>query len=194
MQGDKEPNTCSLGALFTLIVSNLNPRQSRLSRLGVSWMTNSSLPEEVALKPMTLRVCELLPPSQGIRRPCFACFFTKIYSKYIKNVGIKLASLKSIFQYKSNDTNFIQYNQVLVSLFIRSKFALDYACALFLKTEVVTRRRPTSQISCKNRYSRTWQAESTVCKTSSEMETSSKVSCLRSGKFREGLISLGNLQ
>jgi hypothetical protein len=75
MQGDKGPNICSLGALFTLIVSNLNPRQSRLSRLGVSWMTNSSLPEEVALKLMTLRVCELLPPSQGIRRPCFACFF-----------------------------------------------------------------------------------------------------------------------
>jgi hypothetical protein len=32
---------------------------------------------------------------------------TKIYSKYIKNVGIKLASLKSMIQYKSNDTNFM---------------------------------------------------------------------------------------
>jgi hypothetical protein len=62
---------------------------------------------------------------------------TKIYSKYIKNVCIKLASLKSMFQYKSNDNNFTQYNQVLVALFIRSKFALKCACALFLKTEVV---------------------------------------------------------
>jgi hypothetical protein len=47
---------------------------------------------------------------------------TKIYSKYIKNVGIKIASFKSMFQYKSNDTNFTQYNQVLVALFIRLKF------------------------------------------------------------------------
>jgi hypothetical protein len=68
--------------------------------------------------------CIILPPSQEIRRPRFACFFfTKIYSKYIKNVGIKLASLKSMFQYKSNNNNFTQYNKVLVALFIRSKFA-----------------------------------------------------------------------
>jgi hypothetical protein len=54
----------------------------------------------------------LLPPSpsQGKRCPRFACFLIKIYSKYIKNVDIKLASLKSIFQYKSNDTHFTQYN------------------------------------------------------------------------------------
>jgi hypothetical protein len=62
---------------------------------------------------------------------------TKIYSKYIKNIGIKLASLKSMFQYNSNDTNITRYNQVLVSLFIRSKFALEYSCALFLEREVV---------------------------------------------------------
>jgi hypothetical protein len=62
---------------------------------------------------------------------------TKIYFKYIKNIDIKLASLKSMFQYKSNHTNFIQYNQFLVALFIRSKFALKYAYALFLKMEVV---------------------------------------------------------
>jgi hypothetical protein len=62
---------------------------------------------------------------------------TKIYSKYIKNVGIKLASLKSMFQYESNDTNFTQYNQVLVALFIGLKFALKYVCALFLEMEVV---------------------------------------------------------
>jgi hypothetical protein len=43
-----------------------------------------------------------------------------------------------MFQYKLNDTNFTKYNQVLVALFIRSKFALECACALFLKTEVVT--------------------------------------------------------
>jgi hypothetical protein len=42
-----------------------------------------------------------------------------------------------MFQYKSNDTNFAQYNQVLVALFVRSKFALKYACALFLEKEVV---------------------------------------------------------
>jgi hypothetical protein len=75
-------------------------------------------------------------------RPRFACFsLTKIYSKYIKNVGIKLASLKSMFQYKSNNTNFTQYNQVLVSLFIRLKFALECVCTLFLETEVVEGRR-----------------------------------------------------
>jgi hypothetical protein len=62
---------------------------------------------------------------------------TKIYSKYIKNIYIKLVSLKSMFQYKSNDTNFTQYKQVLIALFIRSKFALEYVCALFLETEVV---------------------------------------------------------
>jgi hypothetical protein len=42
-----------------------------------------------------------------------------------------------MFQYKSNDTNFTQYNQVLVALFIRSKFALECVCALFLETEAV---------------------------------------------------------
>jgi hypothetical protein len=64
-------------------------------------------------------------------------FWTKIYSKYIKNIGIKLVSLKNIFQYKSNDTNFTQYIQVLVALFVRSNFALKCACALFLEKEVV---------------------------------------------------------
>jgi hypothetical protein len=62
---------------------------------------------------------------------------TKIYSKYIKNIGIKLVSLKNMFQYKSNDTNFTQYNQVLVALFVRSNFALECACTLFLEKEVV---------------------------------------------------------
>jgi hypothetical protein len=39
-------------------------------------------------------------PSQGIwRASSFCVFFSliKIYSKYIKNIGIKLASLKSMF-------------------------------------------------------------------------------------------------
>jgi hypothetical protein len=45
-----------------------------------------------------------------------------------------------MFQYKSNDTNFTQYNQVLVAVFIRSKFALECACALFVETEVVIYR------------------------------------------------------
>jgi hypothetical protein len=71
-------------------------------------------------------------------RPRLACFsLTKIYFKYIKNIGIKLALFKSMFQYKSNDTNFTQYNQVLVALFIPSKFALECACDLFLETEVI---------------------------------------------------------
>jgi hypothetical protein len=42
-----------------------------------------------------------------------------------------------MFQYKFNDTNFAQYNQVLVALFIRSKFALKCARTFFLETEVV---------------------------------------------------------
>jgi hypothetical protein len=46
-----------------------------------------------------------------------------------------------MLQYKSNDTNFIQSNQVLVALFIQSKFALEYVCVLFLKTEVVPVKR-----------------------------------------------------
>jgi hypothetical protein len=58
---------------------------------------------------------------------------TKIYSKYIKNIDIKLGSLKSMFQHKSNDTNFIQYNQVLVALFVQSKFTLECVCALSLE-------------------------------------------------------------
>jgi hypothetical protein len=33
-------------------------------------------------------------------------FCIKIYSKYIKNVGIKLVSLKNMLQYKVNNTNF----------------------------------------------------------------------------------------
>jgi hypothetical protein len=54
-----------------------------------------------------LTFLEILPPSQGIRHHHLRVFYlTKIYSKYIKNVGINLASLKSMFQYKSNDTNF----------------------------------------------------------------------------------------
>jgi hypothetical protein len=44
-----------------------------------------------------------------------------------------------MFQYKSNDTNFTQYNQVLIALFVRSNFALKYVCALFLEKEVVVR-------------------------------------------------------
>jgi hypothetical protein len=42
-----------------------------------------------------------------------------------------------MFEYKSNNTNFTQYNQVLIILFIWSKFALECACFLFLEMEVV---------------------------------------------------------
>jgi hypothetical protein len=62
---------------------------------------------------------------------------TNIYSKYIKNIGIKLVSLENMFQYKFNNTNFTQYNKVLVALFVWSNFALECACALFLEKEVV---------------------------------------------------------
>jgi hypothetical protein len=34
-------------------------------------------------------------------------FCIEIYSKYIKNIGIKLVSLKSMLQYIFNNTNFI---------------------------------------------------------------------------------------
>jgi hypothetical protein len=62
---------------------------------------------------------------QLMQRPGHALFL-----KNIKNVGIKLASLKSMFQYKSNITNFTRYYQILVALFIRLKFALECVCAL----------------------------------------------------------------
>jgi hypothetical protein len=42
-----------------------------------------------------------------------------------------------MFQYKFNDTNFTQYNKVLVALLVWSNFALECACALFLEKEVV---------------------------------------------------------
>jgi hypothetical protein len=42
-----------------------------------------------------------------------------------------------MFQYEFNDTNFTQYNQILVALFIQSKFALKYVCTFFLEIEVV---------------------------------------------------------
>jgi hypothetical protein len=51
---------------------------------------------------------------------------------------MKLVSLKSAFQYESNDTNYIQYNQVFVVQFLCLKFVLKYACVLFLETEIVT--------------------------------------------------------
>jgi hypothetical protein len=68
---------------------------------------------------------------------------TKIYSKYIKNVGIKLASLKIYFNINPTiNTNFTQYNQVLVVIFIQSNVALEYACVLFVETEVVCAYEP----------------------------------------------------
>jgi hypothetical protein len=55
-------------------------------------------------------------------------------------------------------------------------------------------RQPICKISWRYRVSNTWQAESTTCKTLSEMETNVKVSFLRSGKFTEGAISFGKSQ
>jgi hypothetical protein len=49
-----------------------------------------------------------------------------------------------MFQYKSNDTNFTQYNQVLVALFIRLKFVLEYMCTL--ETEVVGNKISSSEL------------------------------------------------
>jgi hypothetical protein len=52
---------------------------------------------------LSVPLSTLLPQFQGIRRLRFVCFsLIKIYSKCIKNIDIKLASLESIFQYKSN--------------------------------------------------------------------------------------------
>jgi hypothetical protein len=67
----------------------------------------------------------------------FCVFFLWARFTLNKKNWYKIASLKSMFQYKSNDTKFIQYNQVLVALFVWSKFTLECACALFLETEVV---------------------------------------------------------
>jgi hypothetical protein len=59
----------------------------------------------------------------------------RIYSQYIKIIGIKLASLENVFQYESDDTSYVQYNQDFVLNF-RSQFALQYVCA-FIETKVV---------------------------------------------------------
>jgi hypothetical protein len=50
----------------------------------------------------------ILPPIQGIRRSRFTFFcLTKNFFKYIKIVCMKLALLENVFQYESNDTNYI---------------------------------------------------------------------------------------
>jgi hypothetical protein len=38
-------------------------------------------------------------------------FLTEYYSKYLKIVGTTLVSLESVFQYESNNRNFVQYNK-----------------------------------------------------------------------------------
>ena len=54
-----------------------------------------------------------------------------------KEFWYKLVSLESIFQYESNGTNYVQYNQDFVVQFFRSNFALENVCALSPETEVV---------------------------------------------------------
>jgi hypothetical protein len=52
------------------------------------------------------------------RCPYFSCFlFNKELLKNIKTIGIKLAWLKSVFQYESNDTYYIYYNQKTIARF-----------------------------------------------------------------------------
>jgi hypothetical protein len=80
----------------------------------------------------------ILPLFQWIRRP-FVCVFSLIknYFKYVKIIGIKLTSLESIFLYESDNTNYVQYNQVCVAQLFWSKFILECMCVLFIETDVV---------------------------------------------------------
>jgi hypothetical protein len=55
----------------------------------------------------------------------------------IKIIFIKLASLENVFQYKFNNSNYVQYNQDFVAQFFRSKFVSKYACVLFIKMKLV---------------------------------------------------------
>jgi hypothetical protein len=64
-------------------------------------------------------------------------FLTKISSKYINTDGMQLASLEIVFQYESNDTNYVKYNQDFLAQFFQPKFVLKCACALFIEMKVV---------------------------------------------------------
>jgi hypothetical protein len=50
---------------------------------------------------------------------------------------INLVSLENIFQYESNDINFVQHNQEIVAHFFGQRQNLESACTLFLGTEGV---------------------------------------------------------
>jgi hypothetical protein len=45
--------------------------------------------------------------------------FIKNYSKHKKIIGIKLATLESVFQYEFNDTKYVQYNQDFIEFFMK---------------------------------------------------------------------------
>jgi hypothetical protein len=59
----------------------------------------------------------------------------------MKIVGIQLVSLVSSFQYESNDTNYVQYNQNFVAQLFQSKLILKCVCTLFIETEVVCAKK-----------------------------------------------------
>jgi hypothetical protein len=72
-----------------------------------------------------IKVWSILPPFQGIRRPHFACFFfDQNLFKIYKECWYKISIIEKYISIQI-DTNFTQYNKVLVALFIRSKFALE---------------------------------------------------------------------
>lgn len=65
---------------------------------------------------------------------------------------------------------------------------------MILRVGELMQRQDPSRILDKCKLSKTWQLESTLEKTSSEMETLHSLSCLRRGKLSEGAISLGKSQ
>jgi hypothetical protein len=69
----------------------------------------------------------------------------------MKIVGIQLVSLVSSFQYESNDTNYVQYNQNFVAQLFQSKLILKCVCALFIETEVVCAKKIKMIILCKQK-------------------------------------------
>ena len=64
---------------------------------------------------------------------------------------------------------------------------------MLLRVGELTRRQPVAPTSDRYKLSKAWQLESKPWKTSPEIETKIKESCVRTGKFMEG-ISSGNLQ
>ena len=63
---------------------------------------------------------------------------TKKYSTHRKIIARKLASLESVFQYESNDTNYVEYNQNIYAQILGTNLVLENVFALFIETEIVS--------------------------------------------------------